>query len=190
MPALFVPEERWGAGLLAAEPPAHGRRADRPRPRRRAATAPGASRRRTSPRAATPPTASTRSAWTRTATRRTRTARWSTTASPGCPGREPQPDPPQSAYTNGVVTPHAAFLALRYRPREAMANLRAARGDPRACSASGDSPTRSTSTRGVVSPAYLSLDQGMIMAALGNALGGDVLRDAFATPDLRRASAP
>ena len=29
--------------------------------------------------------------------------------------------------------------------------------------------------------AYLSLDQGMIMAALGNALGGDVLRDAFST---------
>ena len=23
------------------------------------------------------------------------------------------PDPPQSAYTNGIVTPHAAFLALR-----------------------------------------------------------------------------
>ena len=36
----------------------------------------------------------------------------------GCPGREPVPDPPRSAYANGVVTPHAAFLALRYRPRE------------------------------------------------------------------------
>ena len=32
---------------------------------------------------------------------------------------------------------------------------------------------------------YLSLDQGMIMAALGNALGDDVLRRAFATPDFR-----
>ena len=32
-----------------------------------------------------------------------------------------------------------------------------------------------------VSDAYLSLDQGMIMAALGNALGDDVLRKAFAT---------
>jgi hypothetical protein len=31
-----------------------------------------------------------------------------------------------------------------------------------------------------VSDAYLSLDQGMIMAALGNALGDDVLRRAFA----------
>ena len=42
----------------------------------------------------------------------------------GCPGRPAMPDPPPSAYTNGVVTPHAAFLALRYAPREALANLR------------------------------------------------------------------
>ena len=41
----------------------------------------------------------------------------------GCPGRDPQPDPPPSAYTNGVVTPHAAFLALRYAPEAALANL-------------------------------------------------------------------
>ena len=39
---------------------------------------------------------------------------------------------------------------------------------------------------GAVSDAYLSLDQGMVMAALGNALGGDVLRRAFVT---RRPSA-
>ena len=39
-------------------------------------------------------------------------------------------------------------------------------------------------------PAFLSLDQGMIMAALGNALGHDVLRDAFATRDLERATRP
>ena len=41
----------------------------------------------------------------------------------GCPGRDPVPDPPQSAYTNGVVTPHAAFLALRYRPQATIADL-------------------------------------------------------------------
>jgi hypothetical protein len=43
---------------------------------------------------------------------------------------------------------------------------------------------------GVVSGAYLSLDQGMIMAALGNALGDDVLRRAFADRDLERALRP
>ena len=45
----------------------------------------------------------------------------------GCPGRDPQPDPPPSAYTNGVVTPHAAFLALRYAPEAAMVDLAQAR---------------------------------------------------------------
>jgi hypothetical protein len=29
----------------------------------------------------------------------------------GCPNRPALPDPPPTAYTNGVVTPHAAFLA-------------------------------------------------------------------------------
>jgi hypothetical protein len=33
------------------------------------------------------------------------------------------PDPPQSAYTNGVVTPHASFLALDYAPHAALDNL-------------------------------------------------------------------
>ncbi len=43
---------------------------------------------------------------------------------------------------------------------------------------------------GQVSEAYLSLDQGMIMAALGNALGDDVLRRAFADRDLERGLRP
>ena len=38
------------------------------------------------------------------------------------------------------------------------------------------STTPSTSARGQVSKRYLSLDQGMIMAALGNALAGDDMR--------------
>ena len=48
----------------------------------------------------------------------------------GCPGRDPQPDPPPSAYTNGVVTPHAAFLAP--------ALPAAGRGDGRPVPARGD----------------------------------------------------
>ena len=43
---------------------------------------------------------------------------------------------------------------------------------------------------GHVSSSYLSLDQGMIMAALGNALGHDVLRRAFATGDVERSLRP
>ena len=84
------------------------------------------------------------------------------------------PDPPQSAYTNGVVTPHAAFLGLRYAPRAAVDNLgRLARSFPELYGAWGFRDSVNVQT-GFVSGSYLSLDQGMIMASLGNALGGDV----------------
>jgi hypothetical protein len=42
----------------------------------------------------------------------------------------------------------------------------------------------------VVSDDYLALDQGMIMAALGNALAQDMLREAFVTPAFQRALWP
>jgi hypothetical protein len=103
--------------------------------------------------------------------------------------RPAQPDPPPSAYANGVVTPHAAFLALRYRPAETMANLERLEAIPGMFGKWGFADSVNVGT-GFPSPAYLSLDQGMIMAALGNALGGDVLREAFATPDFRRAIRP
>ena len=106
-------------------------------------------------------------------------------ASATCPERLAQPDPPQSKYTNGVVTPHASFLALRYAPREALANLgRLERDFPGLYGKWGFRDTVNVGRgrrKGRVSDFYLSLDQGMIMAALGNALGGDVLRHAFVT---------
>ena len=36
--------------------------------------------------------------------------------------------PHSTRSTHGVVTPHASFLALRYAPHEAVANLRALSG--------------------------------------------------------------
>ena len=108
----------------------------------------------------------------------------------GCPGRDPKPDPPPSAYTDGVVTPHAAFLALRWAPREAVANLRRLERDfPGLYGKWGFRDTVNVDT-GHVSDAYLSLDQGMVMAAIGNALGGDVLRRAFVTKATERAVRP
>ena len=101
-----------------------------------------------------------------------------------------KPDPPQSAYTNGVVTPHAAFLALRYAPRATLANLRRLAADfPGLYGKWGFRDSVNVQTKRV-SDAYLSLDQGMIMAALGNALGDDVLRRAFADPRLERSLRP
>jgi hypothetical protein len=108
---------------------------------------------------------------------------------PGCPDRLAKPDPAPSAYTNGVVTPHAVFLALRDRPADTLANLQKLTQNTRVYTKWGFADSVNVDT-GAVSPFYLSLDQGMTMAALGNALGDDVLRKAFATPDMEHALRP
>ena len=107
----------------------------------------------------------------------------------GCPDRPAQPDPPRSAYTNGVVTPHAAFLALRFRPVQAISNLAHLEAMPRVYGMWGFRDSVNVDT-GRPSRGYLSLDQGMIMAALGNALGDDVIRRDFVDTSLKRAIRP
>jgi hypothetical protein len=108
---------------------------------------------------------------------------------PGCPGRDPQPEPPPAAYTNGVVTPHASFLALRWAPRAALANLANLRRDFDVYGKWGFRDSVNVDS-GAVSDSYLSLDQGMIMAAIGNELAGDMLRRAFASRGFERALRP
>jgi len=105
----------------------------------------------------------------------------------GC--RAGTPDPPPSAYTNGVVTPHASFLALRYAPGAALENLARLAQIPGMYGKWGFRDSVNVQTK-QPSGSYLSLDQGMIMAALGNALGGDMLRRAFATKDIAAALKP
>jgi len=91
---------------------------------------------------------------------------------PGCRAGEPAP----TEYGDGVVTPHASFLALRYAPQASVANLEQLREDFDAYGRGGFYDAIAVGS-GTVSKRYLSLDQGMIMAALGNALTGDNLRD-------------
>jgi hypothetical protein len=105
----------------------------------------------------------------------------------GC--RDGKPTPPPAAYTNGVVTPHAAFLALRWAPDAVMANLAALESDFTIYDRWGFRDSVNVDS-GVVSDAYLSLDQGIVMASIGNALADDVLRDAFATKDVRKVLRP
>jgi hypothetical protein len=102
----------------------------------------------------------------------------------GCPDRDPQPAP--TTYENGVVTPHASFLALRFAPREALENLARLRAAfPGMYGKWGFRDSVNVGT-GAVSGSYLSLDQGMIMAALG----GDIVRHAFADHGIERALRP
>src|SRR3954469_10812495 len=100
----------------------------------------------------------------------------------GCRDGSPAP----SDYPNGVVTPHASFLALRYAPREALDNLSRLRAAfPGLYGKWGFRDSVNVDT-GAVSGSYLSLDQGMIMAAIG----GDIVRRAFADREVERALRP
>lgn len=105
----------------------------------------------------------------------------------GC--RPGQPDPPPSAYTNGVVTPHAAFLALRDAPKQAMTDLANLQAIPNMYGARGFRDSVNVQTKHP-SDFYLSLDQSIVMGAIGNALGHDMLRKAFATHEIQAALKP
>ena len=85
---------------------------------------------------------------------------------------------PAGPAPEGVVTPHASFLALRFVPREAMANLRAMIKAFPILGPAGFYDSVNVTT-GEVSDCVLSLDQGMILAAIANALADDMLRRNF-----------
>jgi hypothetical protein len=89
----------------------------------------------------------------------------------------PAVHPPR--LTHGVVTPHASFLALRYAPHEAVANLRLlSETFPTIYGPMGFRDSVDV-TAGAVSSCILTLDQGMIMAAIANELANDAMRHAF-----------
>ncbi|MFG1956844.1 glucoamylase family protein [Nonomuraea sp. NPDC049028] len=98
-----------------------------------------------------------------------------TSTDPGYEGCRPaQPEP--TAYGEGVVTPHASFLALPYARAQAMDNLAKIRKNFDAYGPGGFYDSVAVRS-GAVSKWYLALDQGMVMAALGNVLtGGDLHR--------------
>jgi Putative glucoamylase len=93
--------------------------------------------------------------------------------------RPAQPDPPPSAYTNGVVTPHASFLALDDAPHAALDNLAKLRSHFSVYGAGGFFDAVNVDS-GQVARSYLALDQGMAMGGAVNALAGDALQRLFA----------
>ena len=171
MPPLFVPEERWGPGSWAANHPHtvdaqidHGLNVA-------GYGAWGFSPSNNTVGRLHASSASTRSGWTRTATRRTSTARSSTAASH------------RTARAGRRARPAAERVHERHRhaargvPRPALAPARGARlargagGRSARGRRSGFYDAVNVDTGEAAVGAYLSLDQGMIMAALGNALG-------------------
>lgn len=105
-----------------------------------------------------------------------------------CPGRDPQPLPQPGDYGDGIVTPHAAFLALDVAPGLALDNLRSLAADFPVYGPDGFADAVAVGS-GQVSAFQLPLDQGMTMAAIANFLTGDALQDHFA-PEVEAAVAP
>jgi len=97
--------------------------------------------------------------------------------------------PPPASYGRGVVTPHASFLALEFAPGAAFRNLANLRRDFDAYGWGGFYDAIDVKG-GVVSRHYLALDQGMIMAAIGNALLADRLQDYFVQGEIQAAIRP
>jgi len=77
-----------------------------------------------------------------------------------------------TSYGDGVVTPHASFLALPYAKDAALANLANIRADFDAYGPGGFYDSVAVRS-GTVAQRYLALDQGMVMAAIGNELLND-----------------
>ena len=102
---------------------------------------------------------------------------------------ERTPAGPDATWGDGVVTPHAAFLALRYEPDAAVANLRHLEEDLGAYGPGGFLDAVAVHSR-TVADCYLALDQSMVMAALGNALADDVVRRAFVAGEVEQHLRP
>jgi hypothetical protein len=99
------------------------------------------------------------------------------------------PKPPPTAYGDGVVTPHAVFLALPYAKAEALENLANLAEDLDAYGPGGFFDAVAVRS-GTVAKRYLSLDQAMIMAAIGNELRHDLVKQYFVDDEFREALRP
>ena len=101
----------------------------------------------------------------------------------------PRLTPDATGSAHGVVTPYAAFLALRYAPHEAIANLRLLSKSFPIYSPFGFQDSADIST-GVISGCILTLDQGMIMAAIANELVDDAMQHLFSDGPIEQAIRP
>ncbi|SDL14013.1 glucoamylase family protein [Tessaracoccus oleiagri] len=98
-------------------------------------------------------------------------------------------DNPPTTYGDGVVTPHAAFLGMMYEPEEATTNLRNLQADFDSYGPGGFYDAVAVRS-GQVARRHLSLDQSMIMGALGNVLLNGGLRRWFATAEVEAQLRP
>lgn len=85
---------------------------------------------------------------------------------------------PDPAWGDGVITPHAAFLAMQYEPRQAFDNLVKIERELKAYGEGGFYDAVAVKS-GVIAKRYLSLDQAMVLGAIGNVFCDNVIRRHF-----------
>jgi hypothetical protein len=90
---------------------------------------------------------------------------------------------PRPNYGDGVVTPHALFLAMHHEPHQAYDNLRKLQ---RRHYSYGQVAVNS----GQVARRYLSLDQAMVLGSIGNVIGNGIVRRAFCAGEITRRIKP
>ncbi|MGO1383687.1 MAG: glucoamylase family protein, partial [Arachnia sp.] len=98
-------------------------------------------------------------------------------------------DNPPTTYGDGVVTPHAAFLAMMYEPESARDNLAKLQKDFDSYGTGGFYDAVAVRS-GTVAKRHLSLDQSMCLGALGNVMLSGRLQNYFATGEVERALRP
>lgn len=105
------------------------------------------------------------------------------------PRRPGTPERSAASTSDTVVTPHASFLALPYDPRGAMDNLERLSEEFDLYGAGGFSDSVDVAS-GTVAKTYLSLDQSMILASIGNAVGDDLLKHYFVDDSFEKRVRP
>ncbi len=98
-------------------------------------------------------------------------------------------DNPPTEYGDGVVTPHAAFLGMMYEKDNATANLKKLQKNFDCYGKGGFYDAVAVRSK-MVARRHLSLDQSMIMGALGNVMLWGRLRTYFATRQVERTLRP
>ena len=96
---------------------------------------------------------------------------------------------PTPDYGDGVVTPHAAFLAMMHAPGQSFTNLMGIEENLGGYGPGGFYDAVAVGS-GTIAKRYLALDQAMVMGAIGNVASHDVLRRAFSTRAVEKVLRP
>jgi hypothetical protein len=85
---------------------------------------------------------------------------------------------PNPKWGNGVVTPHASFLAMQYEPVQAYDNLVRIERELKAYGEGGFYDAVAVKS-GLIAKRYLSLDQAMVLGSIGNVFCDNLIRRSF-----------